>query len=90
MKGKHTSLDKHLKANVKWLESQPGVKKVILGFCESCRHKYAPGQIRFKMEVPGGIKINAYSGSGVIDVFVRIHPISFKESIKLNLINKMS
>ena len=82
MRGRHKSLDKSLKPTVAWLERIHGVEKIVLGFSECCRHKYPPGHIKFKMDVSGGIKINAYSGKGVTDVFVRIHPISEREAIK--------
>ncbi len=82
MKGRHKSLDKHLKSNVLWIENLPYVSKVILGFSEACRHKYPPGHIRFKMDVDGGIKLATYSGKGVTDVFVKIDPIVEREHIK--------
>jgi hypothetical protein len=82
MKGRHTSLDKHLKKHILWVEEIPGVQKVVLGFSEACRHKYPPGHIRFKSDVDGGIKVNGYSGKGVIDIFIKIDPISQREQIK--------
>lgn len=82
MKGRHTSVDKHLKKNVLWLEKTPGVTKVVLGISEACRHKFTPGHIRFKMDVDGGIKVNGYSGKGVTDIFIRIDPINGREHIK--------
>lgn len=88
LQGKHKSMGKALKRSVQWLESLPSVTKVVLGFSESCRHKYAPGHIRFKMDVDGGIKINGYSGNGVTDIFVKIDPIEERESIKALLLEK--
>lgn len=85
MKGKHTTLDKNLKNSVLWLEGLPGVNKVILGISEACRHRYTPGHLRFKREVEGGIKLNGYSGNGIIDIFVRIDPIEKRESIKIQI-----
>lgn len=87
MKGKHTSLDKDLKRNIRWLEELPGVKKVVLGICESCRHRYPPGHIRFKSEVEGGIKITGYSGIGVVDIFIKIEPLSERENIKSKMLD---
>lgn len=81
-KGKHKSLDKAVKPNIRWLESMPCIKKVVLGISESCRHRYAPGTLRFKSDVDGGIKINGYSGLGVTDIFIKIDPISERERIK--------
>lgn len=88
MKGKHTSVDKHLKRNILWLESLPGVAKVVLGISEACRHRYAPGQIRFKMDVEGGIKVTGYSGIGVIDIFVKIDPILERENVKSKIVDR--
>ncbi len=85
MKGRHTSLDKHLKNNILWIENLPAVQKVILGISEACRHKYSPGHIRFKMDVNGGIKAIGYSGTGVVDIFIRIDPISAREQIKTKI-----
>lgn len=71
-----------MKPNIRWLESMPCITKVVLGISESCRHKYAPGTLRFKMDVDGGIKINGYSGLGVTDIFIKIEPITERERIK--------
>ena len=90
LQGRHKSLCKSLKRNIAWLESLPAVTKVVLSFSECCRHKYPPGALRFKMDVDGGIKINAYSGRGVTDVFVKIEPISEREAIKEALRERFS
>ena len=81
-KGKHTSLDKAMKPSIRWLENMSCITKVVLGISESCRHKYAPGTLRFKMDVDGGIKLNGYSGLGVTDIFIKIDPITERERIK--------
>jgi len=70
-RGRHKSAGNDLDRSIRWLESQDIVKKVILGFTESCRHKYSPGHLRFKSDVSGGIKVNGYSGNGVVDLFIR-------------------
>ena len=66
MKGRHTSLDKHLKKNILWIEE-------------------VPGHIRFKMDVEGGIKVTGYSGTGVIDIFIKIAPISARNEVKTKI-----
>lgn len=71
-KGKHKSVDKELKPSIQWLESFEAVEKVVLGLCESARHSYKPGTLRYQMDRPGGIKIKAYGGNGVIDIFVKV------------------
>jgi hypothetical protein len=71
-KGKHKTVDKELKPSMSWLESLPQVEKVVLGFCESARHAYKPGTLRHKSDTLGGIKINAYGGRGIIDIYVKV------------------
>lgn len=90
MRGRHKSLDSALKKHVLWLETLPGVKKIVLGFSEACRHKYSPGVIRFKQDVNGGIKVNGYSGKGVTDMFIRIDPIENREEVKARLKDRYS
>jgi hypothetical protein len=82
MRGKHQSLTKDLKPSIKWLESLNGVTKIVIGISEACRHKYSPGHLRFKSDADGGIKLNAYSGNGVVNLFVRINPITERDNIK--------
>lgn len=82
MRGRHQSLDKDLKRSIRWLESVYGVKKIVIGISESCRHKYAPGHLRFKLDVEGGFKINGYSGNGVVDLFIKIDPLTERETVK--------
>ena len=84
--GRHKSLDKEVKRSVQWLMRYDFITKVVIGISESCRHKYAPGTLRWKSDVPGGIKINAYSGNGVTDIFIKIDPIEKLEAVK-DLIN---
>ena len=81
-------MGKVLKRSIRWLEAIPAVTKVVLGFSEACRHKYAPGTLRFKMNVDGGIKINGSSGTGVTDIFVKIDPVSERENVKATLTEK--
>jgi hypothetical protein len=88
LQGRHTTLDKHVKRSVAWIESIPAVNKVVLGFSESCRHRYPPGHIRFKMNVRGGIKVNAYSGRGVTDIFIKVDPISERDDVKQKIANR--
>lgn len=79
---RHQSLDKNVKQNIEWIKTLPTVTKIVIGISESCRHKYPPGHIRFRIDVPGGIKVNAYSGKGVTDIFIKIEPISQREHTK--------
>lgn len=83
-RGKHKSVDKELKPSITWLEAQPEVAKVVLCLCESARHAFPPGSLRYRNDVPGGIKLNAYGGNGVIDVFVKV-----EEKDKKDLLSKI-
>ncbi len=80
---RHQTLDKHVKLNMIWVKTLPAVSKIVIGISEACRHKYPPGHIRFKLDVEGGIKINAYSGKGVTDLFIKIEPITERENVKI-------
>lgn len=88
LQGRHKSLDKHVKRSVAWIEGIASVTKVVLGFSESCRHRYPPGHIRFKMNVRGGFKVNAYSGRGVTDIFIKIDPIEDREQVREMIIKR--
>lgn len=88
--GRHQSLDSHVKKNLEWLKGIPGVAKVVIGISESCRHRFPPGYIRFKLDVEGGIKINGYSGNGVTDLFVKIEPISERENVKMAIAKRFN
>lgn len=70
--GKHTSLDKDLKRSVNWIQDFACVTKVVLGRVEAARHKYSPGTLRYKMDSPGGIKVNGYAGGAVFDIYVKV------------------
>lgn len=85
---RHQTLDKHVKLNINWIKTLPAVTKIVIGFSESCRHRYAPGHIRFKSDVDGGIKINAYSGKGVTDIFIKIDPIIEREKVKVAILKR--
>ncbi len=88
LQGRHKTLDKHVKRSVAWLEDIPYVTKVVLGFSENCRHRYAPGSLKYKRNVRGGFKMNAYSGKGVTDIFVKIEPIEQREHVKMLMVQK--
>ena len=82
-RGQHTSVSRELKQAIKWLESLPYVTKVVFGRCEGCRHAYSPGTIRYSGDAPGGIKIKAYSGNGVMDIYAKVDAAHKDTLIKL-------
>lgn len=73
-RGHHTSVEKELKQAIKWLESLPYAQKVVFGRVESCRHTYSPGTLRYSGDAPGGIKIKAYGGIGIMDIYAKVLP----------------
>ena len=88
--GRHQSLDSHCKQSLAWIKTIPSVTKIVIGISESCRHRYPPGYIRFRMDVSGGIKVNAYSGNGISDIFIKIDPIEDREKVKMMIKTKYS
>lgn len=66
--GKHQSVDPALRRKLTRLEGLAGVKKLVLGLSEACRHRYGPGALRYMGEVHGGIRMNGYSGNGVVRI----------------------
>lgn len=82
--GKHKTMDKELKRSIDLLSKNQYISKIVLGRVEGARHSFPPGHIRYKSTVRGGIKINGYSGNGVMDIFIKIEPIEkIKEIIDL-------
>ncbi len=65
------SLGKILNKQIAWLESFDVVKKVILGRTENCRHSFRSGYLKVQHDLDGGFIIKAFSGNGVVDIFVR-------------------
>mgnify|MGYP001336025354 CR=1 FL=1 len=80
-RGKHKSIPKELKKNIGWLEKEGA--KVVIGLSECARHKYPPGFIKILSETDAGFKANAYSGNGVMNIFIVVKSIELKEKIKL-------
>lgn len=85
MHGRHKSLDKELKRSIQSLQKIDGIKKIILGFSECCRHRYPPGYIKVRAKVDGGLKANGFSGKGVTDLFIRISPEELIKPIELEI-----
>ena len=69
-RGKHQSLSKNLKRSVGWLETRPGVRKIVLGLSEACRHKRTPGDLKVRRATDAGLHLNGYSGTGVVRLFL--------------------
>lgn len=78
----HGRTDGASNQSLKWLETQPEVKRLILNISESCRHKYAPGTIRCCDKVSGGFKIKVYGGNGIINGFVRVDESDYDDLVK--------
>ncbi|QDT17115.1 hypothetical protein [Alienimonas californiensis] len=69
-RGKHQSLSKGLKRSVGWLENRPGVRKIVLGLSEACRHRRSPGCLSVQRATDAGLHLNGYSGTGVVRLFL--------------------
>ena len=69
-RGRHTSLSKNLRQSVGWLENRAGVRKVVLGLSEACRHKRTPGDLKVRRATDAGLHLNGYSGTGVVRMFL--------------------
>ena len=79
-RGKHKSIPKELKKNIAWLENNGA--KIVIGLSECARHKYAPGTIKLLKETKAGFKANAYSGNGVMNLFIVIKDDELREKIR--------
>lgn len=78
---KHQTIHKELKHNFNKLKKHPDVKNVGLGRYDNCRHKYAPGTIRYQMDTTSGFKAKGYDGSGTIDLFIYLKDMNKKEEV---------
>jgi hypothetical protein len=67
-KARHKTIPKELKKEMRWIESQGA--KLVLGICESTRHKFSPGHIRLLRREDAGIKSVAYTGNGIMNFFI--------------------
>jgi hypothetical protein len=67
-KGRHKTIPKELKKEMRWIEAQGA--KLVLGICESTRHKFSPGHIRLLRKEDAGIKSVAYTGNGIMNFFI--------------------
>lgn len=79
-RGKHKSIPKELKKNIAWLEDNGA--KIVIGLSECARHKYSPGTIKLLRETEAGFKANAYSGNGVMNIFIVVKDDELRARIK--------
>ncbi|MCE2928265.1 MAG: hypothetical protein LW817_01380 [Candidatus Caenarcaniphilales bacterium] len=79
-KGRHQSTPKELKKNFAWLENYGA--KIIIGISECARHKYSPGTIKLLRETPAGFKANAYSGNGIMNIFIVTKTPEIRDLVK--------
>lgn len=81
--GKHKTIRTELKQSIAWLEAMPEVSRIILGLTDNCRHKYAPGFLRYRRDVTGGFLVNGYHGNGVTGVCVIVEQGKVEEVRKM-------
>lgn len=82
-KGPHHHFGKELKRSLKWLESLACVSKITMGSAEGARHAYTPGHMKYQMDTVTGAKLIAYSGNGVVNIFVSLSDrLEFKSKLE--------
>jgi hypothetical protein len=74
-RGKHTSVDECIVKDIKWLEKQEIIDRVILGVYSRCKHKYPKRFLRILStdESRKLIKIRAYTGSGLMELVIIVY-----------------
>ncbi len=75
--GRHTSLPSELKKPVR--RAFPKEAKVIMTDIVSCRHKYPVGTLRVVDQAEKSVKVRAYFGSGVVNLFVKFPSEEIKQ-----------
>lgn len=50
----------------------PKTVKIVMTDIVSCRHKYTVGTLRVVAETENTLKVRAYFGSGVVNLFVKL------------------
>jgi hypothetical protein len=83
------SLGKILNKQVAWLEGFEAVKKVVLGRTENCRHAFKSGHLKVQHDCDGGFIIKAFSGNGVVDIFIRCDDEQ-REYLKAQVVKRFS
>lgn len=81
--GRHQSAGKSLKRSLQYLLSVNGVSKVILGQAKGVSHCFQPGYVKFRHELPGGIKVTGYTEKGLIDIYIKIDTIDKSKIVKI-------
>lgn len=75
--GRHKSVPREIKQELLRVVGKEA--KVVMNDICSCRHAYAPGTLRVTEEMEQSLKIRAYFGSGIVNLFVKFPSVSLKE-----------
>lgn len=67
--GRHKSVPREIKRALSKVLDRDA--KVVMQDICSCRHAYAPGTLRITEEATTSLKIRAYFGSGIVNLFVK-------------------
>ena len=67
--GRHKSVPSEIKRALKYAVGKDA--KVVMNDICSCRHAYTPGTLRITAETASSLKIRAYFGSGIVNLFVK-------------------
>ncbi len=67
--GRHKSIPNEIKKTLKYTVGKDA--KIVMNDICSCRHSYSPGTLRITDETENNLKIRAYFGSGIVNLFVK-------------------
>ena len=81
--GRHKSVPNEIKLVLKRVVGEDA--KIVMQDICSCRHAYTPGHLRITGEKGLGLKIRAYFGSGIVNLFVKCKDEAHKAAIKRKL-----
>ena len=75
-RGKHETVHRDARQAMAWLDSQPEVRKVILGPYKpgSGRGGRKAGCLVFRNECPAGVRVHATTGDGLLELTLLVDP----------------
>ncbi len=82
-RGKHQSIGKEMKPLAAKLEGSSLVKKMVLMRSENARHSFTPGKCKLQFVTDAGFKLNAYTGNGIVNLFVVCDASNIQPILKL-------
>lgn len=80
-RGKHNNAERSIEGPLRRIEGIAEVARVLPGRREACRHRFRPGTLRVRGEVPAGMRLSAYTDRGVRTVIVVTDDSAAKEAV---------